>query len=59
MSTCALTHITELTAGRRLLAGLIGHPGVPQVVVRIGIAPEGGQRPPTPRLPLTEVLTER
>ncbi|MGW6728083.1 Acg family FMN-binding oxidoreductase [Nocardia sp. NPDC055029] len=59
LSTCALTHITELTAGRRLLAGLIGHPGVPQVVVRIGIAPEDRQRPPTPRRPLTEVLTER
>ncbi|MGW5455675.1 Acg family FMN-binding oxidoreductase [Nocardia sp. NPDC003979] len=36
LSTCALTHITESTAGRRMLSSLIGHPGVPQVVVRIG-----------------------
>lgn len=59
LSTCALTHITELSANRRLLAGMAGQPGVPQVVVRIGIAPAGEQPPPTPRRPLTEVLTEK
>ncbi|MBW0271681.1 hypothetical protein ATM97_13060 [Nocardia sp. MH4] len=59
LSTCALTHITELAANRRLLAGLAGRPGVPQVVVRIGIAPVDVRRPPTPRRPLAEVLTEK
>ncbi|MEV0063186.1 hypothetical protein [Nocardia sp. NPDC050718] len=59
LSTCALTHITELPANRRLLAGLAGRPGAPQVVVRIGIAPGDEQHPPTPRRPLTEVLTEK
>ncbi|MFD6397438.1 Acg family FMN-binding oxidoreductase [Nocardia sp. NPDC060249] len=57
MSTCALTHITETTAGRRLLSSLIGHPGIPQVVVRVGTAPDNQQFPPTPRRPLTEILT--
>lgn len=57
LSTCPLTHITELTAGRRLLSNLIGHPGVPQIVLRIGVAPDDRQRPPTPRRPLVDVLT--
>ncbi|MFE6922431.1 Acg family FMN-binding oxidoreductase [Nocardia sp. NPDC057663] len=59
LSTCALTHITELVSGRRLLSSLIGHPGVPQVIVRIGVAPEQDQPPPTPRRPLTDVFTEK
>ncbi|MFI8977010.1 Acg family FMN-binding oxidoreductase [Nocardia asteroides] len=58
LSTCALTHITELPASRRTLIGLLGHPGTPQVVLRIGIAPTGELHPPTPRRPLTEVLVE-
>ncbi|MFE5474162.1 Acg family FMN-binding oxidoreductase [Nocardia sp. NPDC056541] len=57
MSSCALTHITELTAGRRLLSSLIGHPGIPQVVIRIGTAPDDQQPPPTPRRSLAEILT--
>ncbi len=57
LSTCALTHITELAAGRRLLSSLIGHPGVPQVVLRIGVAPDDRRPPPTPRRPLSDVLT--
>ncbi len=56
LSTCALTHITELSAGRRLLSSLIGHPGVPQVVLRIGLAPDDRRPPPTPRRPLPDVL---
>lgn len=59
LSTCALTHITELAAGRRLLSSLIGHPGVPQVVVRIGVAPDDRRPPTTPRRPLSDVLTMR
>lgn len=57
LSTCALTHITELTAGRRLLSDMIGHPGVPQVVLRIGVAPDNRRPPATPRRELTDVLT--
>ncbi|MGF0319137.1 Acg family FMN-binding oxidoreductase [Nocardia fluminea] len=57
LSTCALTHITELTSGRRLLSSLIGHPGVPQVVLRLGLAPDNHRPPLTPRRPLADVLT--
>ncbi|MFC9659984.1 Acg family FMN-binding oxidoreductase [Nocardia sp. NPDC127606] len=57
MSSCALTHITELSAGRRLLSSLIAHPGIPQVVIRIGTAPDDQQPPPTPRRPLVDILT--
>ncbi|MGW5312809.1 Acg family FMN-binding oxidoreductase [Nocardia thailandica] len=57
LSTCALTHITEHPAGRRLLAALAGGPGIPQILVRIGSAP-GDDRPErTPRRRIDEVLT--
>ncbi|MFJ2666363.1 Acg family FMN-binding oxidoreductase [Nocardia fluminea] len=57
MATCALTHITELAAGRRLLSSLIGHPGVPQVILRVGTASDDQAPPATPRRPLTDILT--
>lgn len=57
LSTCALTHVTEGAAGRRLLASLTGTPGVPQVLVRIGSAP-GTDRPArTPRRRIEQILT--
>ncbi|QBS39308.1 hypothetical protein [Nocardia sp. CS682] len=59
LNTCALTHITEVPAGRRLLAGLTAYDGLPQVVVRIGTAPDDHEPPPTPRRPLTDVFTTR
>ncbi|MGW6621949.1 Acg family FMN-binding oxidoreductase [Nocardia sp. NPDC055002] len=57
MATCVLTHITELAVGRRLLSSLVGHPGVPQVVLRIGTAPDDRLPPATPRRPLADILT--
>lgn len=59
LATCPLTHVTELVAARRLLGSMIGHPGVPQVVVRVGSAPDPARPAPTPRRPLTDVLRER
>ncbi|MFF0488446.1 Acg family FMN-binding oxidoreductase [Nocardia sp. NPDC004068] len=59
LATCPVTHITELPAGRRTVATLLPHETVPQVVLRIGTAPEGEQRPPTPRRPLAEVFEVR
>ncbi|WP_054814714.1 Acg family FMN-binding oxidoreductase [Nocardia arizonensis] len=56
-ATCALTHLTELSAARRLLAGLIRHPLDPQVVVRIGTSDNYRLYPKTPRRPVTEFLT--
>ncbi|MEV4237756.1 MULTISPECIES: Acg family FMN-binding oxidoreductase [unclassified Nocardia] len=60
LATCALTHITELPTGRKALASLLPHPGVPQVVIRIGTAPDDeAETPPTPRRPLADILTMR
>ncbi|MEV6426376.1 hypothetical protein [Nocardia sp. NPDC051463] len=56
LSTCALTHVTELPATRKILAGMLTHPGVPQVVIRVGTAPEADDQPPTPRRPLSDIL---
>ncbi|MEU0504308.1 hypothetical protein [Nocardia sp. NPDC005998] len=60
LATCALTHITELPTGRRVLASLLAYPGVPQVVIRIGTAPDNEPDiPPSPRRPLVEILSIR
>lgn len=59
LATCALTHITELPAGRSVIAGLLPHARVPQVLVWIGTAPDEQPPPPTPRRPLPDVFTER
>jgi len=59
LATCALTHITELSACRKLLADLVPHGGVPQVLIRVGTAPDNDEPPPTPRRPLAEVFTMR
>ncbi|MGW3542198.1 Acg family FMN-binding oxidoreductase [Nocardia niigatensis] len=58
LATCALTHITELPTGRTILTNLLGHPGTPQIVVRIGTAPAGEPPAPmTPRRPLADIFT--
>lgn len=57
-STCPLTHITEMSSGRTLLQGLTTHRSVPQVLLRVGTAPDAERPPATPRLPLSEVFTE-
>lgn len=61
LATCPVTHITELEASRDILQVLTSHPlAVPQVLIRVGIEPEGEFAPePTPRRPLSEVLEIR
>ncbi|MEV6339365.1 hypothetical protein AB0M12_32190 [Nocardia vinacea] len=59
LATCALTHITELAASRSVITDLIPHWDFPQVIVRIGIAPEDAESAPTPRRPLDDVLEVR
>ncbi|MFX0577894.1 Acg family FMN-binding oxidoreductase [Nocardia nepalensis] len=59
LATCALTHITELVASRSVIAEVVPQPDVPQVVIRIGTAPEDTDPTPTPRRPLDEVLEVR
>lgn len=57
LATCAVTHLTELSVSRELLAAEAGHADLPQVLIRIGIAPMlSGIPPVTPRRPLAEVL---
>ncbi|MFD0000441.1 Acg family FMN-binding oxidoreductase [Nocardia sp. NPDC127526] len=57
LATCTLTHVTELPAARRAVADLIPHRTTPQVVIRIGVAPDGERPPRTPRRPLADILT--
>ncbi|MGV9584127.1 Acg family FMN-binding oxidoreductase [Nocardia farcinica] len=57
LATCPLTHITELATTRQLLANLAGRAGVPQVVVRVGVAPGNEYHVPTPRRRPDEFLT--
>ncbi len=61
LATCPVTHITELEASRDIIRDLMSDSAaVPQVLIRVGIEPEGDLvRPPTPRRPLSEVLEIR
>ncbi|BDT87361.1 Acg family FMN-binding oxidoreductase [Nocardia cyriacigeorgica] len=60
LATCALTHITELVSARKALEPLIVCDGVPQVLIRVGVAPAETASPtPTPRRPVDEILTIR
>lgn len=60
LATCTLTHITELHAGRNVVAALIDQATTPQVLVRLGLAPAAEEPPPpTPRRPLSEVFHVR
>ncbi len=59
LATCPVTHITELPATRRLIANLAPGQGLPQVVVRVGIAPDRAVAPATPRRPPSDFLIVR
>jgi hypothetical protein len=60
LATCTLTHITELRASRDLVAGLIEQTTTPQVLIRVGQAPQIDDVPPaTPRRPIDEVIVVR
>jgi len=57
LSTCTLSHLTEVPESRAEVADLIGGDSRPQVLVRIGRAPAlEGAPAPTPRRPLDDVL---
>ncbi|MBF6276832.1 MULTISPECIES: hypothetical protein [Nocardia] len=56
-ATCPLTHLTEVPRSRSVVTRLIGRNAFPQVLIRVGRAPENQPHPePTPRLPLHEIL---
>ncbi len=57
LATCPVTHLTELSVSRELLAAVTDHTDLPQVLIRVGVAPALGEVPPvTPRRPLGDVL---
>ncbi|MGV0633383.1 nitroreductase family protein [Mycolicibacillus trivialis] len=57
LATCPLTHLTEVPTSREMVRSLIGGEHLPQVLVRIGVAPQfEATPPPTPRHPVSEVL---
>ncbi|WP_067857552.1 Acg family FMN-binding oxidoreductase [Nocardia shimofusensis] len=57
LSTCPLTHITEAPTTRQVVANLAGREGIPQVVIRVGVAPDAEHHEPTPRRTPAEFLT--
>jgi nitroreductase len=60
LATCALTHLTELHTTRDMVAVLLDHDAMPQVLVRVGVVPAMEQAPPaTPRRPLEDILRLR
>jgi len=58
LATCTLTHLTEFPASRDIIGRLTDPRLHPQVLVRVGCAPDD-QLPATPRRPLAEVLEIR
>ncbi|EUA50292.1 putative nAD(P)H nitroreductase acg [Mycobacterium xenopi 3993] len=57
LATCPVTHITEVRATRDMVTSCMEHDTVPQILIRVGVAPATEQiPPPTPRRPLDEVL---
>ncbi|WP_433663212.1 Acg family FMN-binding oxidoreductase [Nocardia sp. CA-128927] len=55
-ASCALSHITELPTARKTITSLLAHHVVPQVVIRVGSAPDGEEPPTSPRRPVTDIL---
>ncbi|MEW5810839.1 MAG: NAD(P)H nitroreductase [Actinomycetota bacterium] len=60
LATCTVTHVTEVDAGRDVVASLIGGRAIPQALIRIGLAPAfETPPPPTPRRHVSDVLQIR
>lgn len=57
LATCPLTHLTEQSGSRALVESLAPKSGVPQVLIRLGAPPAGEVPKPTPRRPMSAVLT--
>jgi hypothetical protein len=57
LATCPLTHLTELSVSREILAAVTDHTDLPQMLIRVGVPPALDVMPPaTPRRPLADVL---
>jgi hypothetical protein len=59
-ATCTLSHLTEVPESRRIIAGIVGTSGAPQLLIRVGSPPVNGQHvESTSRRLVTEVLEFR
>lgn len=57
LATCPLTHLTELSVSREMLAAVTDHTDLPQMLIRVGVPPAlDVMSPATPRRPLADVL---
>jgi hypothetical protein len=57
VATCTLTHITEVRTTRAMVTALMGFDRVPQVLIRVGVAPAiEGVPPVSPRRPVDDVF---
>jgi nitroreductase len=57
LATCTVTHVTEIPAAREVVAAQTGRAALPQLLIRVGLAPALEELPPpTPRRPLEDVL---
>jgi nitroreductase len=60
LATCTLTHITEVPASRAIVTELVGTNTIPQLLIRVGLAPAiEDVPPPTPRRPIEDVFHVR
>lgn len=60
LATCTLTHLTEVSESRDIVAALTGSTDTPQLLVRVGTAPATADLgPPTPRRPASDVLEDQ
>lgn len=57
LATCTVTHVTEVRVTRNMVEACMERDAVPQVLIRVGVAPAMEEvPPPTPRRGLDEVL---
>jgi nitroreductase len=57
LATCPVTHLTELHVTREIIQSMMDYDAVPQILVRVGLAPvTENAPPPTPRRPTSDVL---
>ncbi|AGC61059.1 hypothetical protein MULP_01039 [Mycobacterium liflandii 128FXT] len=60
LATCPVSHLTELSVSRELLAAITDHTDLPQILIRVGVVPSlDAPPPPTPRRALSDVLRTR